>query len=81
MSRSRPPKLIEDFIDLKWAELDAFALMLRPSSRSAVPVGPIEWVTRLAELANIHNLAGRLEVDYRQLAGTDSVPQRLRCTR
>ena len=44
MTRSRPPKLIEDFIDLKWAELDAFALMLRRSSRSAAPVDTIKWV-------------------------------------
>ena len=81
MSRSRPPKLIEELIGLKWAELNAFAAMLRPSLRSAAPVGPTEWVARLAELATLHNLAGRLEDDYRRHTIADSVPQRVRCAR
>ena len=81
MSRSRPPKLIEEFIGLKWAELNAFAAMLRPSVRSAAPVGTIEWVTRLGELATLHNLAGCLENVYRRQTGADSVPQRVRCAR
>ena len=69
-------QLVSGLIALKWAELDALAAMLQPSLRSAAPVAPIEWVARLAELATIHDLAGRLEGDYRQLAGADSVPQR-----
>lgn len=81
MTRSRSPKLIEAFIALKWAELEAFAAMLQPSLRSAQPVAPIEWVTRLAELATLDDLTARLGVECRQLAGADSVPQRARRTR
>ena len=79
MPRSRPPKLIEPFIALKWAELDTFAAMLRPSLRSAQSAGPIEWVTHFAELATLDDLSGRLEEDCRHLAGADSVPQPIRC--
>ena len=84
MPRSRPPKLtqpklIQIFVALKRVELNAFAAMLRRSLRSTAVVGPIEWVTHLAELATLDDLSGRLEEDCRHLAGADSVPQPIRC--
>ena len=70
--------LIEELLALKWAELDDFATMLRPSLRSAKGVDPARWVAHLATLANLDDLSRSLDGDYRRLASADSVPQRLR---
>ena len=73
--------LISELMDLKWGELERLAAMLTPPSGSAQVVDPAEWVARLVELANLHQLSGRLEGDYRRIASTDSVPQRMRRAR
>lgn len=67
------PILIEEILALKWAELDAFAAMLRPSLRSAKGVDPARWVTHLTGLANLDDLSRSLDEDYRRLANADSV--------